>query len=80
MECLTYGAAGMVTTREFLQIATWHLLDRPALRHRFLVGSAEERSAILHELLRLAPTPSRSPRTRCACAPAATCPAASVRR
>ncbi|MFX0539980.1 cytochrome P450 [Ornithinimicrobium sp. Y1847] len=55
MECLTYGAAGVVTTREFLQIATWHLLDRPALRHRFLVGSAEERSAILHELLRLEP-------------------------
>ncbi|MDO4239374.1 MAG: cytochrome P450, partial [Micrococcus sp.] len=25
MECVTYGAAGMVTTREFLQMAAWHL-------------------------------------------------------
>ena len=30
VECVTYGTAGMVTTREFICMAAWHLLeDRP---------------------------------------------------
>ena len=27
VECVTYGTAGMVTTREFISMAAWHLLD-----------------------------------------------------
>lgn len=55
MECLTYGAAGMVTTREFLQVTAWHLLRRPDLRADFLTADAAGRSTILHEVLRLEP-------------------------
>ncbi|MBC7813513.1 MAG: cytochrome P450 [Burkholderiales bacterium] len=54
-ECVVYGVAGMVTTREFICVALWHLLDNPHLRQRMLVGSQEERYAILHEILRLEP-------------------------
>ena len=31
-ESLTYAAAGMATTREFVTVAAWHLLDEPDLR------------------------------------------------
>ncbi|MDO5618230.1 cytochrome P450 [Kocuria sp.] len=55
MECLTYGAAGMVTTREFLQMATWHLLENVQLREQFLTGDSAQRQKILHEILRLEP-------------------------
>ncbi|NHU86020.1 cytochrome P450 [Kocuria sp. JC486] len=55
MECLTYGAAGMVTTREFLQMAAWHLLEKQDLRQRFLSADSAGRRAILHEILRLEP-------------------------
>ncbi|MGO0576015.1 cytochrome P450 [Ornithinimicrobium panacihumi] len=55
MECITYGAAGMVTTREFLQIAVWHLLEQPDLRADFLDGDSARRSEILLEILRLEP-------------------------
>lgn len=55
MECLTYGAAGMVTTREFLQMAAWHLMERPDLRAEFLEGDSGQRQKILHEILRLEP-------------------------
>ncbi|WBO23191.1 cytochrome P450 [Sphingomonas abietis] len=54
-ECLTYGAAGMVTTREFITMAAWHLLDDDALRARFLQGNEASRIAILEEILRLEP-------------------------
>ncbi|GAC1367486.1 MAG: cytochrome P450 [Ktedonobacteraceae bacterium] len=54
-ECITYGAAGMVTTREFISIATWHFLERPELRRRYLAASEEERYEMLHETLRLEP-------------------------
>ena len=54
-ECITYGAAGMVTTREFICVAAWHMLDHPDLRARYLVAGEEERYAILHEILRLEP-------------------------
>ncbi|MCV0383050.1 MAG: cytochrome P450 [Erythrobacter sp.] len=54
-ECLTYAAAGMVTTREFITMAAWHLLDRPALADRFRDADEPERIAILEEILRLEP-------------------------
>jgi cytochrome P450 len=55
MECITYGAAGMITTREFIGVAAWHLLEQPELRERYLSAPEEERYAILHEILRLEP-------------------------
>jgi cytochrome P450 len=55
MECITYAAAGMATTREFISIATWHFLERPELRIRYLSASEEERYAMLSEVLRLEP-------------------------
>lgn len=55
IECLTYGAAGMVTTREFISMAAWHFLENPALRDRFLVAGEKERLAMLGEILRLEP-------------------------
>jgi cytochrome P450 len=54
-ECVTYGAAGMLTTREFISVCAWHLLERPALRARYLEASETERQAILGEILRLEP-------------------------
>ena len=42
IECMTYAAAGMVTTREFIVMAAWHLLERETLRARFLAGGEEE--------------------------------------
>lgn len=54
-ECLTYGAAGMITTREFITMAGWHLLEKEALRTRFLAGDEAMRMAILEEILRLEP-------------------------
>lgn len=55
IECVTYGAAGMVTTREFLSMATLHLTRDEALRDRYLAAEEPERLAILHEILRLEP-------------------------
>jgi cytochrome P450 len=55
IECITYGAAGMATTREFISMAAWHLLERPELRARYLGAEREERQRILHEILRLEP-------------------------
>lgn len=54
-ECLTYGAAGMATTREFIVMAAWHLLEREDLRRRFLDGNEPAQVAILEEILRLEP-------------------------
>lgn len=54
-ECITYGAAGMVTTREFVSAAAWHFLEHPQLRARFLAAPEAERYALLEEILRLEP-------------------------
>ncbi|OWK32465.1 cytochrome P450 [Sphingomonas mucosissima] len=54
-ECLTYGAAGMITTREFITMAGWHLLENDDLRGRFLEGDEASQIAILEEILRLEP-------------------------
>jgi cytochrome P450 len=58
MECLTYAGAGMVTTREFIVMAAWHLFDNEPLRQRFLSGGEPDQFAILEELLRLEPVAS----------------------
>lgn len=55
MECITYGAAGMVTTREFISMATWHLLQDEALRAQYLSADEPARYRILDEILRLEP-------------------------
>jgi cytochrome P450 len=58
IECMTYAAAGMVTTREFIVMAAWHLFDRPELRAEFLAGDEARQFAILNEILRLEPIAS----------------------
>lgn len=58
-ECLTFGAAGMATTREFICAAFLHLMEDDTLRQRYLSSEEEsERYAILHEILRLEPVVS----------------------
>jgi cytochrome P450 len=54
-ECVTYGAAGIATTREFISIAAWHLLEQPTLRLRYLAATEKERYEMLSEVLRLEP-------------------------
>jgi cytochrome P450 len=58
IECLTYGSAGMLTTREFIVMASWHLFDKEALRNRYLAGGEQDQFAILEEILRLEPVAS----------------------
>lgn len=55
IECMTYAAAGMVTTRELIVVAAWHLFERPELREDFLAGDEDRQFAILLEILRLEP-------------------------
>jgi cytochrome P450 len=55
IECLTYGTAGMVTTREFISMACWRLLRDDELRACYLSGTEEQRSAILNEIIRIDP-------------------------
>lgn len=55
IECMTYSAAGMATTREFIVMVAWHLFEKEELRNRYLEGSEEEQFAILEEILRLEP-------------------------
>ena len=54
-ECVTYGAAGMATTREFISMAAWHFLEHPDLRAHYLAAPEAERLEMLHETLRLEP-------------------------
>jgi cytochrome P450 len=55
IECITYGAAGMITTREFIQMSAWHFIENPELKKIYLDGSIEERHQLLEEILRLEP-------------------------
>jgi cytochrome P450 len=55
MECMVYASAGMVTTREFIVMAAWHLFEDDELRMRFLEGGEDDQFAILDEILRLEP-------------------------
>ncbi|SFR91097.1 cytochrome P450 [Sphingomonas jatrophae] len=54
-ECITYAAAGMVTTREFITVCAWHLLENDAVRARYLAADEPARHALLEEILRLEP-------------------------
>ena len=54
-ECVTYAAAGMVTTRELITVAVWHLLDDPALLARYRAADRAGRVEVLDEVLRLEP-------------------------
>ncbi|MEU9313497.1 cytochrome P450 [Streptomyces sp. NPDC048256] len=58
-ECLTYAAAGMVTTREFICVAAWHLFDDPELLARYRAAEEPERLELLREILRLEPAVGR---------------------
>lgn len=55
VECVTYGTAGMVTTREFICMAAWHLLSDEPLRANYLGADQPGRFAILNEIIRLEP-------------------------
>ncbi|SHN47292.1 cytochrome P450 [Cryptosporangium aurantiacum] len=55
IECMTYAVAGMVTTREFIVMAAWHLFEKDELRARFLAADEQGQLAILIEILRLEP-------------------------
>lgn len=55
IECMTYGTAGMMTTREFIIMVAWYLFENEALRERFLQGDTKDQLAILMEILRLEP-------------------------
>lgn len=54
-ECVTFAAAGMVTTREFITLSAWHLFTDDELRRSYLDGGETTRFAVLHEILRLEP-------------------------
>jgi cytochrome P450 len=58
MECITYGAAGMATTREFILTAAWHLLENPELVEVYMAGDEDERYDLLREILRMEPVVS----------------------
>jgi cytochrome P450 len=58
MECMTYGTAGVSTTREFIGMAAWHLFDCPELKETFLNSDEDGQFAILQEILRLDPVAS----------------------
>jgi cytochrome P450 len=55
IECMTYATAGMITTREFIVMVAWHLLENADLRRQFLEGGEEVQFAILDEILRIDP-------------------------
>lgn len=54
-ECLTFAAAGMVTTREFVSLAAWHLFTDAGLLDHYRSAEEAGRLAVLQELLRLEP-------------------------
>lgn len=55
IECMTYATAGMITTREFIVMVAWHLLENDDLRRKFLEGGEDVQFAILDEILRIDP-------------------------
>jgi len=54
-ESITYGAAGIATTRELIMIVAWHMFENTELRARFLKEDGAGRTAIIEEILRLEP-------------------------
>lgn len=57
-ECITFAAAGMVTTREFVSAAAWHLFTDAELLAAYRTADEPERLAVLREILRLEPVVS----------------------
>lgn len=55
MECLTYGTAGMVTTREFISMTMLRMFNDSRLCSRYLEADEPERLSILNEIIRLEP-------------------------
>ena len=55
VECLTYGTAGMLTTREFITMCAWYLFEDESLRQRYLDSDSKGQLDILLEILRLEP-------------------------
>ena len=55
VECMTYATAGMITTREFIVMVAWHLLEKEDIRRQFLEGDEDVQFAILDEILRIDP-------------------------
>jgi len=55
LECMIYGTAGMVTTRELITMAAWHMLDNEELRSRYVAADEAGQFAIVEEILRLEP-------------------------
>ena len=55
IECMTYATAGMITTREFIVMVAWQLLEKEDLRRQFLEGDEDTQFAILDEILRIDP-------------------------
>lgn len=72
IECLTYAAAGMVTTREFIVMAAWHLFERDELRQRFITADEDDQITILEEILRLEPVASMLTRRAAEATPSVT--------
>ncbi|MFE7133017.1 cytochrome P450 [Streptomyces sp. NPDC057638] len=58
-ECLTFAAAGMVTTREFISAAAWHLFSDAELLAHYRAAEEPDRLAVLGEILRLEPVVGR---------------------
>jgi cytochrome P450 len=55
IDAMTLCGAGMQTTREFISLVAWHLLEREDLKRQFLDGDYEAKKSILEEILRLDP-------------------------
>lgn len=55
IEAVTYGTAGMVTTREFIAMAAWHLLTTPSLAEDYRGRDRAGRMGLLQELIRVEP-------------------------
>ncbi|HEX8055845.1 MAG TPA: cytochrome P450, partial [Novosphingobium sp.] len=55
IDAMTLCGAGMQTTREFISLVAWHLIEREDLKQQFLDGDYDKKMAILEEILRLEP-------------------------
>lgn len=55
VDVLMLCGAGMQTTREFISMAAWHMLEKDHVREAFLEADYEGKVAILEEILRLDP-------------------------
>lgn len=54
-ESVTYGTAGVVTTRQFICACVWHMHQDPKLLDAFLEADDPQSDAILYEILRIEP-------------------------